>query len=188
MSFYDYLKEASKKRLKLAILNDAISKKEMLNAVFKLNPFYNCGIIIGINLLLRYGKDISHLIADVFRLEMKSILLFPMNIEFLNKEAIRYISSLGIDAIIVEPSIYKKIDMIKELEKEGLETIPIGFMKGGKGLNVKYKKLIIEYKPKVIFTIEASEKILRKLRMDKETILINFGSARADIEVEILRT
>ncbi len=184
MKFSQYLLEASRSRLRLLYVRNIKKRKDFLLVINKLSSPYYCGIIIDFNIILKFGENLADFLADIFRMDYKSILMFPILTYFLNEKILEYFINLGIDALILDPEYILNKNISKFLYENELGIICYGYFKGALTLNRRLYKNLMKANYDAILTLNVNKKVLYGLKLRFNKILMNIGDLNGDVLIE----
>ncbi len=184
MSFDEYLLNASKSKLRLLYIRSIKRRKDFFLIINRLLSPYYCGVILDFSILLKFGENLADFLADIFRMNYKSILMFPMITHFLNEKILEYLINLGIDALILDPEYFLNENLSRFLHNSELGIICYGYFKGAKALNSRLYKNLTRASYDAILTLNADKRVIDRLKLRFNKILMNMGGSRSDILIE----
>jgi|GEM_PF-951207 hypothetical protein len=121
----------SRKGMKLYFMPYFKKKKDLLEHFKKIDLIFSCGIIFGLETLLRFGlKYISNINADLYRKNLLSLAYLPFHADLINLKLLNLMMEFGFSAFIVEPNFIQAEYIINKVKEENVGLIIIGYTNG----------------------------------------------------------
>ncbi|HLI47034.1 MAG TPA: hypothetical protein VKU94_07570 [Geobacterales bacterium] len=169
--------------MRLLFIKKVSRKSVFMNILNLLQSPYYSGVILGISVMLKYGEFLSNFLSDCYRLNVKSVLDFPIISGFIEEELFTFISNLGFDALITLPDA----EISKFIRKHGMGLICYGYVEGRASLNELISANLRNIDCDGIFTLNANKEMISLLKINFRKVTMNLGEVKGDIEIEIFR-